>query len=384
MNILYIAYFCSPYWGSEDRIGWRIPLESAKSNCVYVITRIEERRSIEQYTLRHSLENIWFYYVDIHDIYKKIFKGTLYPGRLNIWHCQALPLARKLCIEKNIDIIHQITPVEFRSIGNYEKISGVKFVCGPLGGGEYIPSGLGDYVKNHIKAEMFRCFINRWYCLNLRLSGKLEKSDCYFMFANWETYEFLNGKDITRNSHHINCEITTEIAVDSENIRVENKYPQNEKCMFLTAGRIIYRKGYEYLLDALEHIPEEYDYQCKIVGNGPELERLKTKCDESEKLSKHIIFMGTIPYTEMSKEYDSADAFVMPSLRETTGSVLLEAMSRGVPVITIRKFGGVQLLDDDSAWLYDGNSKAGYNIWEEKNRHYQEIYMTMLDICEKE
>ena len=54
MNILYIAYFCSPYWGSEDRIGWRIPLESAKSNCVYVITRIEERRSIEQYTLRHS------------------------------------------------------------------------------------------------------------------------------------------------------------------------------------------------------------------------------------------------------------------------------------------------------------------------------------------
>ena len=42
MNILYIAYSCSPKSGSEEKIGWSIPLESAKSNNVFVITKEEQ------------------------------------------------------------------------------------------------------------------------------------------------------------------------------------------------------------------------------------------------------------------------------------------------------------------------------------------------------
>ena len=42
MNILYIAYSCNPFAGSEDKIGWCVPYESSKTNKVYVITK-EER-----------------------------------------------------------------------------------------------------------------------------------------------------------------------------------------------------------------------------------------------------------------------------------------------------------------------------------------------------
>jgi len=119
--------------------------------------------------------------------------------------------------------------------------------------------------------------------------------------------------------------------------------------------------------------------------------------------------MGSIPYMEMEKEYAGANVFIMPSIRETTGTVLLEAMSKGIPVITINKFGGATLFNKDTGWLYEGNTKEDYveNLkkailecianpdevtrrgknarkkaekytWQEKNEKYQAIYEELL------
>ena len=173
MNILYIAYSCNPFAGSEDKIGWCVPFESSKTNKVYVITKE-------------------FYYVDIPAFYKKIFKGFMYSGRLNVWNRRVLPLAKKICADQKIDIIHQITPIEFRAIGDYGKIANIKFVCGPLGGGESLPNGLKNYAKGHEIIEVVRSGINRWYRFKLRITGKLNRCD-YIMFANKETQKFLVG-----------------------------------------------------------------------------------------------------------------------------------------------------------------------------------------------
>ena len=78
--------------------------------------------------------------------------------------------------------------------------------------------------------------------------------------------------------------------------------------------------------------------------------------------------MGSIPYMEMEKEYADADVFIMPSIRETTGTVLLEAMSKGIPVITINKFGGATLFDKDTGWLYEGNTKDAEKSHERKQK----------------
>lgn len=142
MNILYIAYSCDPYAGSEDKIGWNVPFESSKSNNDYLLTKMEHKVSIENYLNEHYIDNIHVYYVDIPEIYKKCFKSSFYSGRLNVWHKRAFSQAKTICKDYKIDVIHQITPIEFRAIGNYSEIENVKFVCGPLGGGEFIPNGL--------------------------------------------------------------------------------------------------------------------------------------------------------------------------------------------------------------------------------------------------
>lgn len=206
-------------------------------------------------------------------------------------------------------------------------------------------------------------------------------------------------------------EPVTEVAVDINDIkRACSEKSENKECVFLVAGRMIYRKGLDFLFDALTRIPAETKYQVRIVGDGPELEHLRRRCVENQNLSKHVNCMGAIPYVKMEKEYTSADVFIMPSIRETTGTVLLEAMSKGIPVITINKFGGATLFDENTGWLYEGNTKEEYieNLkkailecitspdevvrrgknarmkaekytWQEKNKKYQEIYLKLLN-----
>lgn len=200
----------------------------------------------------------------------------------------------------------------------------------------------------------------------------------------------------------------TEVAVDKSEIG-SYKEKNNRDCIFLVAGRMIYRKGISFLLDALEQISEDSRYQVRILGDGPELEGLKMRCKESVNLTSHVYFMGKIPYVEMEKEYKQADVFIMPSIRETTGTVLLEAMSKGIPIITINRFGGATLLDENCAWLYDGINRESYiqalkkailecinnpkevkrrgknarekvesYTWQRKVMHYQTIYSELL------
>ena len=355
MNILYVAYSCAPNKGSEDKIGWNIPLESAKTNRVCILTREEQRGVIEAYLKENHITNIKFYYVDIPHIYKKFFKGVACSLKLNILHRRAISFAKKICEIENIEIIHQITPIEFRSVGNYGKIPNIKFVCGPLGGGESMPKGLRPYAKGHMLVEWIRSALNFFAYKKYQFSKKLNQCD-YILFANNETKNFLTP--LVSN---------TKTTVFFDNGIEESSFYNKSQAdishakvpVFLVAGRMAYRKGHKFLLEALSQLPKNMEYECRIIGGGPELERLKSKSEQLG-LQQNVVFTGKIPFSEMRKEYEEADVFIMPSIRETTGAVLLEAMSSELPVITINKFGGPILLDHNSAWLYDGNTKEEY------------------------
>ena len=195
-------------------------------------------------------------------------------------------------------------------------------------------------------------------------------------------------------NYNVSDEPVTKVAVDIDDIKDTSREKSlNKECVFLIAGRM----------------PQETRYQVRVVGDGPELEHLRKRCKDDLNLSEHVHCMGSIPYMEMEKEYACADVFIMPSIRETTGTVLLEAMSKGIPVITINKFGGATLFDENTGWLYEGNQKEEYieNLkkailecianpgevirrgknarkkaekytWQEKNEKYQAIYEELL------
>jgi len=411
MNILYIAYSSSPIHGSEDKIGWKVPVECAKYNDVIVITKEEQRAYIEEHLRRYPVEHIRFIYVDIPDWCKKLFRGMLYSGRLRVWNKFAYKAAKEICKTEKIDIIHQITPVEFRSIGDYAKIPHIKFVCGPIAGGQKTPNALKGYTRDHAASEMIRTLVNALCKGAYRLSGKLNRCD-YLFVANRETWDYLNSK------RRLCCRqsVLTDVSVDRADLvdLAQRKKSPRQTCRFLVVGRLVYLKGHAFLLDALKQLPPQLEYECLVVGDGVEAEKLKQQCADAC-LSDKVTFLGSVAHAEMPSLYRKADVLVMPSLREATGSVLLEAMANGLPVVTINRFGGASILDESTGWLYDGTDRdscvaslkdaltrcitqpeevvrRGLNArrevekytWDKRLGYYQVIYETVLGQYESE
>lgn len=348
MTIIYIAYSCSPYNGTEDKLGWYIPYYASRNNDVIIITKEEQRKSIERYRENNDCDRISVIYIDIPAVYKKIYKGGLYSGRQNVWNERAYREVRQICKTRQIDIIHQVNPVEFRSIGKYGSIEGVPFVCGPVGGGEYIPYQLKKYIKTGFILETIRMIANAYYKTKYRVDGRIARCSI-LLFANKETRNYLIS-----NKEWEKYPVMTELG----SLKCNDTISQKKKVFtILSGGRLIYRKGFDLLYDAIELVPERYEFRVMFVGDGPLYEHLKERVSLSTILKKRVIILGRIPHEEMEQAYQNADIFFMPSLRETTGSVVLESLENGVPVVTMNRYGASIIVNDECGILYDLDDK---------------------------
>jgi glycosyltransferase involved in cell wall biosynthesis len=115
----------------------------------------------------------------------------------------------------------------------------------------------------------------------------------------------------------------------------------------LFVGNLIPRKGPTFLLDAAKKVvKKEPETKFIIVGDGP----LKQSLIQSAKLmglSGNFVFLGKLPEAQLPKIYACADVFVLPSIQEGQGIVLLEAQACGKPVLAF-DVGGVGEAVQDS------------------------------------
>ena len=106
--------------------------------------------------------------------------------------------------------------------------------------------------------------------------------------------------------------------------------------VILFVGRIAKEKSIDFLIKNLKAILKKVPKaRMIIVGDGPDMNELALLVREN-KLDKHVIFTGKVPWSEIPKYYQLANVFVTASKTETQGLTVIEAMAAEKPVVAIK------------------------------------------------
>ena len=112
--------------------------------------------------------------------------------------------------------------------------------------------------------------------------------------------------------------------------------PDPHKFTVLSVCRFYPRKRLEVLLRAAmllrKAIPQ---LEIRIVGNGPQRERLQAICRELD-LGPVVRWLGDASRSRLAEEYNRCDLFCLPSVQEGFGIVFLEAMAAGKAIVAVR------------------------------------------------
>lgn len=122
----------------------------------------------------------------------------------------------------------------------------------------------------------------------------------------------------------------------------------------LFVGQCSYRKGINYLLEAVSECSNEV--RLTIVGDYSQIHDLYIKYREYD----NIVFLGRIQHEKLPEVYAGADLFALPSLSEGMSLVGLEAMASGLPLLCSRNCGvNDVVIENVNGWILDEISKQG-------------------------
>tara|TARA_X000000368_G_scaffold286612_1_gene227685 strand:+ start:341 stop:1369 length:1029 start_codon:yes stop_codon:yes gene_type:complete len=110
------------------------------------------------------------------------------------------------------------------------------------------------------------------------------------------------------------------------------------KKRFLFIGRLSKEKNIELLVDMFNGLKE---YTLTIVGTGPLEQKLKSKAKEN------IIFNGEVANQELKEKFENNDLLILPSISETWGLVVEEALYFGMPIIVSNNCGVCELVKEN-------------------------------------
>lgn len=124
----------------------------------------------------------------------------------------------------------------------------------------------------------------------------------------------------------------------------------------ISIGRLVRRKGYDYLLHALAEINKP-DLKLIILGEGPEKENLEKLIKENG-LENRVIMPGFVSENKKFQYLNCSDIYVLSSVHEGFGIVLQEAMQVGLPIVSTNYGGQVDIVKENENGILVKNRSA--------------------------
>ena len=129
--------------------------------------------------------------------------------------------------------------------------------------------------------------------------------------------------------------------------RLEIDRPVRDRVRIASVGRLAYQKNFELLVRASALVDHE-SFELQIMGDGPDREMLQELVDKLD-LHANVTLVGEVP--DVVDRLADADIFALSSRFEGLPISVLEAMSAGLPVVSTKVDGLVELVDDGASGL---------------------------------
>lgn len=133
-------------------------------------------------------------------------------------------------------------------------------------------------------------------------------------------------------------------AGDERVARAKELREAHDRPVILFVGRLIYYKGVEVLMRAMEYV----DADLVVIGQGP-LEGRMREMALARRITDRVTILPPVGAEELAAHFRAADVFVLPSVArsEAFGLVQLEAHASGTPVVSTRLTTGVPFVNED-------------------------------------
>ncbi len=328
LKVLISAYACEPGKGSEPEVGWRWALEMARFHDVTVVTRTNNRAAIE--AAKKALEGkrplpVFVY----HDRGKMTldFKRRANAIKLYylLWQKSAWEIIEYLHKVHQYDLMHHVTFAGFRyptAIWGH----GAATVWGPIGGIESIPLGLLPW---HHPRSLFNEV--------LRNGNNLLQATPFHVLpkrARTTTLILTSTPEMQRTFVNLGFDpkLMPTIGLSPGEMPRVIRSERTGPLKLLFVGNIITLKGVDLALEALKK--SQTDATFTLIGSGNYLAAAKRQTKQLG-LEDRVSFRERLPREELLKIYSDYDVFFLPSLHDTGGYSVIEAMFNELPVICL-------------------------------------------------
>ena len=157
---------------------------------------------------------------------------------------------------------------------------------------------------------------------------------------------------------------TEHFSPERRNLRIRHELGLDDKKVIVSVGRLVHRKGQDFLIDALPLISQKIpNVHLLLVGEGPYRAELE-KRSVARGVRDRITFIGRVQHSGLPEYICAGDIFAMPSRSrlaglevEGLGIVYLEASACGLPVIGGTSGGAPDaVLEGETGFSVDGTS----------------------------
>ena len=348
-RILLSAYACEPGRGSEPGVGWNWALTLAgQGHRMWVLTRRNNQSRIEgawSQLPQEVASRLAFIYYDLPrwaSWWKKGGRGVqIYYA---LWQRSILAVAREAHRTHQFDVAHHLTFGVWRQPSLLYKL-GIPLIFGPVGGGESAPAVLRRTLSPKDRlTEFARDLVNAASLLNPSLRACLTRA-ALVVCKTPESTVWVRRCGARSVAEFLEIGISAQDLVPRDSVR---KSGEPLRCLF--AGRLVGMKGVHLAVSALGLSRDAgLAVSLTIIGEGPMRRQLQRQVEDLG-LQERVRFIPWLSQADLFQQYREHDVLLFPSLHDSSGNVVLEAMAHGLPVVCF-KLGGPGVIVDKTCGI---------------------------------